>query len=410
MAYDRQTVQFLHDHGEDIAQLAPQLQLRPAAAVRDAALVRAQFGDYGRAVMELLRARASGKLPDSWLMDSDSVQQATPGPVASFRAQWFAGAGVRLAHDITCSVGTEGAALTDVGVAYLGTDLDPSRALMAQINLRQHTAAAPAWVAVADALAPVSRGSDVLIADPARRSGGRRISDPQQLQPPLSALLDAGSRQGAQLAVKCAPGLDFSHWPGLVALSSIDGGVKEACLISPELGQALAPGARRVAVLLRTTAPGGASAAPATDWLGRGYSSDVLSDAELGEPAAQVAPPGRYIIDPDGAVVRAGLVRHYAHREQLWQLDERIAYLSGDRIPAGESGFEYLETTSVKQLKSVLSRYQAGALEILVRGVDIDPDQLRKKLKCTGTNAMTVVLTRVGRGAVALVCGPRQWA
>ena len=91
-------------------------------------------------------------------------------------------------------------------------------------------------------------------------------------------------------------------------------------------------------------------------------------------------------------------------------LDEHIAYLTGDRIPAGCSGFEILEQVPLKRLRAALPPYDAGSLEILVRGVDVDPDALRKKLKLRGTRPMAVVCTRIGRAGVALICGPRQWA
>ena len=65
---------------------------------------------------------------------------------------------------------------------------------------------------------------------------------------------------------------------------------------------------------------------------------------------------GRYILDPDGAVVRAGLVRQYAARLGWWRLDPHIAYLTGDRLmmrcvpgwcPAAGRG---LDTVPVKKL------------------------------------------------------------
>ena len=40
--------------------------------------------------------------------------------------------------------------------------------------------------------------------------------------PPLPALLDAYA--GRELAVKCAPGIDYSGWDGLVSVVSVDGG------------------------------------------------------------------------------------------------------------------------------------------------------------------------------------------
>lgn len=88
-------------------------------------------------------------------------------------------------------------------------------------------------------------------------------------------------------------------------------------------------------------------------------------------------------------------------------LDERIAYLTGDRIPVGRTGFEVLEQVPLKRLKAALAAHGAGGVEILVRGVDVDPDQLRKKLKLKGKKQMAVVCTRIGRTGVAVICGPR---
>ena len=265
----------------------------------------------------------------------------------------------------------------DEGLGYLGSDLDEVRLRMARHNLGEG-----AWLVRADATVPVSRGADAVVADPARRAGGRRITHPDQLLPPLPDLLAAWP--GQELAVKCAPGLDFTGWDGMVSLVSVDGGVKEACLYTP----GLAEGVRREAVVIA------------------GGQTDRITDAEPDGVGA--GSPGKYLLDPDGAVVRAGLVRHYAHREGLWMLDERIAYLTGDRIPAGRSGFEILEVVPLKKLKSALSSRDAGSLEILVRGVDVDPDALRRKLKMKGSRPLAVVCTRIGSQGVALVCGPRQ--
>ncbi len=116
--------------------------------------------------------------------------------------------------------------------------------------------------------------------------------------------------------------------------------------------------------------------------------------------------PGAWIIDPDGAVVRAGLVRHYAARHGLHQLDERIAYLSGDTPPQGIRAFRVLEHGhyTEKSLKSLLKTRGIGRLEILVRGLDIDPNTLRKRLKLAGRDEATVVLTRVGTKPVMVLC------
>lgn len=59
---------------------------------------------------------------------------------------------------------------------------------------------------------------------------------------------------------------------------------------------------------------------------------------------------------------------------------------------------------SEKSLKSVLKRHDVGLLEILIRGLDVDPDALRRRLKPRGSAEASVVLTRIGRAPVAFVC------
>ncbi|MGN5235522.1 MULTISPECIES: THUMP-like domain-containing protein [unclassified Rhodococcus (in: high G+C Gram-positive bacteria)] len=366
------------DHGVAALSDVDARELSTRTRLSDIDWVRTRFGDRAAPLVETVMARrkAATKLrgAQGWLLTDDAVQQATPSPVAAHRARRLAG---RQVHDVTCSVGAELAALVGVADTVVGSDLDGVRLAMAVHNVPG------AHVVRADALRPVTRGTTV-IADPARRSGGKRTHDPAALQPPLPDLLDVYS--GRDLAVKCAPGLDFDKlaWDGEVEVVSLDSGVREACLYSPGLTET---GIRRRATVLRSDG------------------ADVeITDAMDDEIPAQA--PGEWIIDPDGAIVRAGLVRHYAARHGLWQLDPRIAYLTGDVLPDGVRGFRVLEQLkySEKNLRQALARLDCGSAEILVRGVDVDPAQLRPRLKLRGTDALSIVLTRVGRTPVAFVC------
>lgn len=379
MTFSVAEARFLAANADAISAVEPEIALTKKSVFADRAVLDQHFGDYARAVSALIAARraATGKFPAHWLTDADAAQQATPARVAGVRAARIAEAGAQMVHDVTCSVGSEAPPFRQRGIAWMGSDLDMSRLIMARHNLGQE-----AWLAQADALTPVT-SDGVVVADPARRAGGRRITDPAQLLPPLPDLLDA--QAGREMAVKCAPGIDYSGWDGLVSVVSVDGGVKEACLYTP----GLAGGVRREAVVLRD-------------------GEERVTD--LDDDTVDVTAPQRYIIDPDGAVVRAGLVRGWAARHELSMLDEHIAYLTGEQIPAGYSGFPFLEAVPLRALKKALASHGAGSVEILVRGVDVDPDQLRKKLKLRGKAQMAVVIARIGDQAVAHVCGPRVHA
>ncbi|RQM32770.1 THUMP-like domain-containing protein [Rhodococcus ruber] len=365
----------------DLVEVAAR-ELSTRTRLVDIGWARTRFGDRAAPLIEtvLVRRKAVAKLPAAggWLSTDDALQQATPAPVAAHRARRLSG---RRVHDVTCSIGAELAALTGVAEMVVGSDLDPVRLAMAEHNV-------PGVALVrADALRPVTRGTTV-IADPARRSEGRRTHDPAALMPPLPDLLDAYA--GRDLAVKCAPGLDFDalDWPGEVEVVSLDGGVREACLYSPGLA---APGVRRRASVLRSD--------------GAGFEITDAQPDELPERE-----PGEWIVDPDGAIVRAGLVRHYAAAHGLWQLDPRIAYLTGDALPAGLRGFRILDRLkySEKSLRQTLSSMGCGVAEILVRGVDVDPAVLRPRLKLRGSRSLSVVLTRIGRTPTAFVCEPSR--
>ncbi|MFC9997798.1 class I SAM-dependent methyltransferase [Nocardia sp. NPDC127526] len=404
---------------------ADRLDLTPKSLLRDLEQLRRAHGDRAAVLVETirLRRRATAKLPESgeWLFTDDALQQATPTAVARHRAARLAG---RTVHDVTCSIGAELAELARVCPAVIGSDLDDVRLAMAAHNLgalpvNSNTAAATAaeppsfrhafgrnphaqeenpgpehagmtdrvtrnvLLAKADALAPCS-GAEVVIADPARRADGRRTHDPAKLQPPLPDLLDAYA--GRDLVVKCAPGLDFDKlgWAGEVEVVSLDGAVREACLWSPGLAES---GVTRRATVLSSS--------------GESWS---LTDAEADDIPERE--PGEWIVDPDGAVVRAGLVRHYAAKHGLWQLDPRIAYVTGDSVPEGVRGFRILDRMDFREkpLRAELHRRNCGPLEILTRGVDIDPDALRAKLKPRGTQPHTLVVTRIGRTATVFIC------
>ena len=360
--------------------------LTDSSLLSDVASIRQRFGERTTAIVETTRLRRKAAVKfdgladvSDWLFTDESLQQATTAAVARHRAQRLTGA---IVHDATCSIGTELAALRDTAEYVIGSDIDEVRLAMARHNI-----GAVVPLCRADALHSVSRDTVVLL-DPARRSGGRRRFDPRAYLPPLDELAEV--YQGRPTVVKCAPGVDFDAVRGLgfdgeVEVTSSGGSVREACLWSAALAE---PGVRRRATVLDR--------------------DEVLTDVE--PDACGVGAPGRWIVDPDGAIVRAGLVRQYATRHGLWQLDADIAYLSGDQPPEGVRGFEVLEQLPLREkaLRQALSARDCGSLEILVRGVDVDPDLLRQRLRPAGSQALSLVITRIGTGtsarAVVFVC------
>ncbi len=378
------------DEGTRALAEADGLALTDARRISDIASLRARFGDRTAVLVEttLLRRRAAAKFPDAsdWLFTEEALEQATAGAVAAHRAARLVGMAV---HDVTCSVGTELAALSQRASDVVGSDVDEVRLSMARHNVARD--GADVLLCRADALRPVTRGT-VVVADPARRSAGRRTFHPRDYTPALDDLLAAYADR--DLVVKCAPGIDFDQvrrlgFDGEIEVTSSGGGVRETCLWSPGLSSREVT--RRATILDR---------------------AEEITDAQPDD--CPVAAAGRWIVDPDGAVVRAGLVRHYGARHGLWQLDPAIAYLSGDELPSGVRGFELIAELGFTErvLRQELTARDVGALEILVRGVSVDPDVLRSRLRLRGSQRLSVVITRIGAGnasrAVAYVCRPSR--
>ena len=384
--------------------------------------LRTTFGPQSRAAIEVSAAQLQGlrgtsaehKVPISdWWVDTESVQQATPIAIARWRAQTLRSRGIDTVYDLTCSVGTELAAAVQAGLHAYGSDISAARVSLAQRNMAALTSCdeIPAaghvdggttphtGVWVADALAPTvrqswsARSNVAVIADPARRVSGRRVRDPEAMLPPLSEL--TATWKDSHLVIKCAPGIDYAQWPGEVEILSIGGAVKEATLYSPSLCGSV--GTSRRAVVIDKNGD-------TTVW---------ENSPENPEPAAHCSRHdggtfGAYMMEPDGAVIRAGLVQECAAELGLWMPDKHIAFLTGDQAPVGQLCSEVWETVPLKSVRQTLKKHNVGRVEVLVRGVDMDPDRARKSWKLKGSKAATVFVMRCGDSAVAVVGSQRS--
>lgn len=384
--------------GEQALAVAADRPLTDASLLSDLGRIRSALGDHADragAVVETvrLRRRAVPKL-GPWagggLFTDEALQQASPLPVARHRADRLAGVDV---HDLTCSVGGDLVVLADRpgDAGTVGSDLDPVRVGMARHNLA--VAGVTADVVVADALT-VDTGGRLPYADPARRDGsGRRVMGADAVVPSVTDLDTAHVQRPPVLRVP--PGLDYDALarPGEVQLVSLAGTVREAVLWPPELTTVGGPVGRRATVL-------DGSGAVLLD-----LTSDDPDDVDIAPPA-----DGEYLVDPDPAVVRAHLVRGYAARHELRQLDPHLAYLTGPVPPAGTRAFQIVDQAAFteKTVAGWARRDGVGTLEIKQRGTAVIPDDLRRRLRPAlrgpTREAATLIVARVGRGPRAYWC------
>ena len=371
--------------GRAAVEHARGLDLTPAARLPTAEAVRAASGpELGPLALEqaVLKQRALAKHPqgDRLWWTGQALEQASSYAVAVHRTARYAGAERVL--DLCCSVGGDLLPLAAVA-PVVGVDLDEARLLLAAENARV------LGLDVALVRADVTRfePTGTVFADPARRSGGRRVFDARSYTPRLDVVLGWLPRLDA-LGVKVAPGIDYDALPAdlEVELVSRRGEVKEAVL----WGGTARRGTSRTATLL----PAG----------------HVLT--ATGALTPTVAPPGRYLLDPDGAVVRAHLIAELAELVGGWLLDPTIAYVAADDPTPTPFGRWYavLEALpfGLKPLRERLRAYDAGPLVVKKRGTAVEPEVLRRQLKLTGSREVTVVLTRSAGRQVAMVVEPHR--
>ena len=330
-----------------------------------------------------LRAKAVEKFGDlaaSLFFTRDGLEQATRLSVSQHRAARFTAAQVSTVLDLGCGIGGDLIAFAAAGLTAAGVDLDELRVEMARANLA--AAGVGGAVMVADATTIDHSPFDAVFADPARRSARGRTFDVDDWTPPWSFVSGLLERDAC---VKVAPGIPHSLIPDGVEAEwvSVDGEVKEAALWSGRLA----------ATDRRATVIGSGGLATLTD---------------EDDPGADVRQVGAFLYEPDGAVIRAGLVTAVAAGVDGGLLDDQIAYVTSDssfHTPFARS-YRVVEELPYreKQLKAALHERNIGTLTIKKRGVSVDPDALRKRLGLSGAEEATIVLTRVAdRGAAYLV-------
>ena len=370
----------------DAAKLNTELRGRGVDPATVAAMLK-------QAELRIAATAKFGELAHDLLFTQAGLEQATRAPVAALHAARFRAAGVTEVADLGCGIGAESLALLAAGVRPRAVDLDPFTAQLAGHNLAVLAASlgVPApTVASGDATAFSLAGCDGAFLDPARRTAGhrdtRRIASPEDYSPSLTFAFDIASR--VPTGVKLGPGFERELIPEDAEAQwiSVDGQVVEMGLWFGAVARA---GVGRAALVMR-----GADSHELT----------AAADATDAEPRAVE----EYLYEPDGAVIRARLIGLLAEQLGAGMLNERIAYLTSPTLvqtPFAQA-FRVLDQlpSKEKELRKALAERGIGTLEIKKRGTDVDPAQLRKRLKLKGSKSATIVLTRDEAGGhVALL-------
>ena len=365
-----------------------------------------------------LRRRAAPKFEraDEMLFTRDGLEQATRRAVARWRARRFADAGVTEVWDLGCGIGADAMAFVEAGLRVVAVDADPETAAVAAHNLSlvscslsqphaRSAVAASKGVEVRVGLAEEQEpppGAAVFL-DPARRTARGRTWNVADFTPSWDFVL-AQLASDRFVCVKLGPGVPKEIIPDDVqaAWVSESRDVVEASLWNrlPAGPAAVVLGEGRETIIHRPVDAGSAGG-------GEAPLDAVLAGAgQPGRGGLPVRPLGRYLIEPDGAVVRAGLFEELAPAHDVWLLDPHIAYLSADEPLSSPLAtcFEVREVLDYdrKALRRWVADRGVGTLEIKKRGIDVDPAALRRELRPKGKASATLVLARTVDATLAI--------
>jgi hypothetical protein len=330
-----------------------------------------------------VRARKKFSRADAMYFTAEGLEQASTERMAMYHATLYER--FDTIGDFCSGIGGDLIGLAQ-SHRVLAVDIDPVHSHMGVLNAGAYGVASRVQPLIGDVELVGLFGEERfgVFVDPARRMDGRRLGAGES-RPSLEWCFSLG--EAVPIAIKAWPALPRDRVPAHWGIEFVSEGreLKEALLVSPGMNRP----ARRATVLV-----------PNVQTL----------DAHPGDAIA-VKEPGRFLLDPDPAVTRAGLVEDLARRlaaNELWKIDQEVAFLSSN----AHVSTPFARTLEIQaslpwnlnRLKEALRSRDIGSVDIRKRGSAVDVDDIQRRLKLTGTRPATVVLTRMMGKPWALIC------
>ena len=358
--------------------LSPSNELRLVTALRERYPVPLIAAALAQTELRV-RARSKFTRASQMFFTREGLEQASSERMARHHATRFAPFASVI--DLCTGIGGDLIGLSE-NMRAIGVDRDPVHARLACINASVNGCAATATCVCADVRSLELAGIPAVFVDPARRTEGRRLRGGTS-EPPLGWCL-ALADDGKAVGIKAAPGLPLDLVPAGWEIEFVAERreLKESLLWSPMVATSM----RRATIL-----------------------PDRHTLVAQGAATLPVGEPGMFLLDPDPAVTRAGLVAELGILlGDCWKIDDEIGFLSADfpmRTPFGRTlRVEASMPWSLARLRDALRGLGVGHIDIRKRGSAVDVDEVQRRLKLHGTRPATVVLTRVANRPWALVC------
>lgn len=335
-----------------------------------------------------LRTQAATRFPlaAEMLFTNRSLQQTTEAAIADFKAELIKEFIPEIKHvtDLCCGMGGDLQALA-TRFNVTGVDLDAKICHIAKHNatLKNQNAVD---VITADASA-VQLNTDWVHIDPDRRHDGLRHTDVNSLQPgihTLDRLIDRVGDSIQGVSIKLAPASVIpEHWQDQCQLFWIQ--TRNECR-------------QQLAIFTSTKEQQDSRTALAIDktgaaqWKFSSPNEDLLDSRDVPLKGSV----DKFLYEPKPAILAGRMAPSWAVSHQLEYIHSGVAYFTSasSHNISGGTCYEVLEELpfDLKRIRQHIKQHNIGRLEIKKRGVDITPEQLRKKLKPQGKNEATLVI------------------
>lgn len=373
----------LSEQGQQLLNRLAQEELTPENELRLSTQLRREYPVQlvlDALTQHQLRLKAQAKFSAAMDMyfTRAGLEQSSSEVIAKHRAKRFTK--FQKVADFCCGIGGDLIQLAKNSVVT-AVDIDPLHLEIAKTNATVCQVANNITFVQSDVRNVDLQQIEGIFIDPARRTKEGRLKT-GDCEPPIEWCVDLLERV-AHVGIKSAPGIDHEMFPANWELEFIAIGkdLKEAVAWSPSLSSAK----RRATIL---------------------PSGHTMTDNP--GPPVTVQMPGQFILDPNPAITRSGLVEELARQLDAWKIDEKIAFLSSDCPMSSPFGRTLQVIDSVpwnqKQLPKILKQHDIGVVDIRRRGLAGDIEQFQKSLKLTGARAATLIMTRVSEKPWALIC------
>ena len=327
------------------------------------------------------RARTKFSAAERMFFTRKSLEQATDETIARYKATRV-GAGIRLV-DICCGIGGDLLSLADQ-MRCTGVDRDPVVARFAEANASPYPQAV---IKCCDADEFDIAEYDGWHVDPDRRTNGKRTTSLDHCQPNAEWIAKLLVRVPTG-AMKLAPATDVDH--SILNRASLEwiGHRRECQQLVAWFGD-FADGQGRKATVLN--ADGSATCF-------------VPKSNDQAEPATRL---GTHVFEPHPAVLAARLGSELAASQSWRQVAPSIAYYTANGSVGSPlwSCFEVIRELPyrIASIRPLLQDEKIGSLEIKVRGVDVEPNKVRRELKLSGDNAASLLIYPNGNSIYCVI-------